>query len=110
MPLTVRAKGVSISTATNWAFNFFVGMTTPYLQELVKWRLYPMHGFYCICSFVLVYFCERYISFSLVILSDSMYEVYPETKGVPLEEMDALFGEGTVSPYSWGSTLNEIML
>ena len=22
MPLTVRAKGVSISTATNWAFNF----------------------------------------------------------------------------------------
>ncbi|KAF9474091.1 general substrate transporter [Pholiota conissans] len=75
MPLNVRAKGVSLSTATNWAFNFFVGEVTPYLQELIEWRLYPMHGFFCICSFILVYF------------------LYPETKGVPLEEMDAVFGE-----------------
>ncbi|OBZ78795.1 hypothetical protein A0H81_00855 [Grifola frondosa] len=48
---------------------------TPYFQELIEWRLYPMHGFFCVCSFVLVYF------------------LYPETKGVPLEEMDAVFGE-----------------
>ncbi|KAH7885882.1 general substrate transporter [Phlebopus sp. FC_14] len=75
MPLTFRSKGVSISTATNWAFNFIVGETTPYLQEVITWRLYPMHAFYCACSFVLVYF------------------LYPETKGVPLEEMDAVFGE-----------------
>ncbi|KAF9447011.1 hypothetical protein P691DRAFT_732189 [Macrolepiota fuliginosa MF-IS2] len=75
MPLTVRAKGVSLSTATNWAFNWIVGETTPYLQEVIEWRLYYMHGFYCACSFVLVYF------------------LYPETKGVPLEEMDAVFGE-----------------
>ncbi|KAI6162096.1 hypothetical protein EDD17DRAFT_1579918 [Pisolithus thermaeus] len=57
------------------AFNFIVGETTPYLQEVITWRLYPMHGFYCACSFILVYF------------------LYPETKGVPLEEMDAVFGE-----------------
>ncbi|TCD69944.1 hypothetical protein EIP91_005533 [Steccherinum ochraceum] len=75
MPLTVRAKGVSISTATNWAFNFLVGEMTPILQEVIQWRLYPMHGFFCACSFVVVYF------------------LYPETKGVPLEEMDAVFGE-----------------
>ncbi|KAI0800970.1 general substrate transporter [Fomes fomentarius] len=75
MPLAVRAKGVSLSTATNWAFNFLVGEMTPYLQELIEWRLYPMHGFFCVCSFVLVYF------------------LYPETKGVPLEEMDTVFGE-----------------
>ncbi|TFY77217.1 hypothetical protein EWM64_g6795 [Hericium alpestre] len=75
LPLTVRAKGVSLSTATNWAFNFIVGEGTPYLQEVIAWRLYPMHGFFCACSFVLVYF------------------LYPETKGVPLEEMDAVFGE-----------------
>ncbi|KAJ7103641.1 general substrate transporter [Mycena belliarum] len=75
MPLTIRAKGVSLSTATNWAFNFWVGATTPVLQEMIEWRLYPMHGFFCACSFVLVYF------------------FYPETKGVPLEEMDAVFGE-----------------
>ncbi|KJA25760.1 hypothetical protein HYPSUDRAFT_37230 [Hypholoma sublateritium FD-334 SS-4] len=75
MPLNIRAKGVSLSTATNWAFNFLVGEITPFLQELIEWRLYPMHGFFCICSFILVYF------------------LYPETKGVPLEEMDAVFGE-----------------
>lgn len=75
MPLNVRAKGVSLSTATNWAFNFLVGEITPYLQDLIAWRLYPMHGFFCVCSFVLVYF------------------LYPETKGVPLEEMDEVFGE-----------------
>lgn len=75
IPLNFRAKGVSLSTATNWAFNWIVGEITPYLQDLIAWRLYPMHGFFCICSFILVYF------------------LYPETKGVPLEEMDAVFGE-----------------
>ena len=58
MPLTVRAKGVSLSTATNWAFNFLVGEMTPYLQEAIEWRLYPMHGFFCICSFILGEFVE----------------------------------------------------
>ncbi|CDO73512.1 hypothetical protein BN946_scf185013.g147 [Trametes cinnabarina] len=75
LPLSVRAKGVSLSTATNWLFNFIVGEMTPELQELIEWRLYPMHGFFCVCSVILVYF------------------LYPETKGVPLEEMDAVFGE-----------------
>ncbi|KAM6494548.1 General substrate transporter [Amanita muscaria] len=78
MPLSVRAKGVSLSTATNWAFNFIVGELTPYLQEVITWRLYIMHGFFCACSFVIVYF------------------FYPETKGVPLEEMDGVFGEDIV--------------
>ena len=53
MPLTVRAKGVSLSTATNWLFNFIVGEMTPELQVLIGWRLYPMHGFFCVCSFIL---------------------------------------------------------
>ena len=59
MPLTVRAKGVSLSTATNWLFNFIVGLVTPYLQEVIEWRLYPMHGFFCVCSFIVVYFREH---------------------------------------------------
>lgn len=81
MPLTVRAKGVSLSTATNWFFNFIVGLVTPYLQEVIEWRLYPMHGFFCVCSFIVVYF------------------LYPETKGVPLEEMDAVFGEDELEEF-----------
>ncbi|EPQ29075.1 uncharacterized protein PFL1_03364 [Pseudozyma flocculosa PF-1] len=81
MPLAFRAKGASLSTATNWAFNYIVGEATPVLQETIKWRLYPMHAFFCACSFVVVYFG------------------YPETAGVPLEEIGALFGdEGIVVP------------
>ena len=69
MPLSIRAKGASLSTATNWAFNWLVGEITPVLQEAIKWRLYLMHAFFCAVSVVVVYF------------------VYPETKGVMLEDM-----------------------
>ena len=34
MPLSVRAKGVSLSTATNWAFNWIVGEVTPYYRSI----------------------------------------------------------------------------
>jgi sugar porter (SP) family MFS transporter len=53
LPLSIRAKGASLSTATNWAFNFLVGEITPVLQEAIKWRLYLMHAFFCAVSFVL---------------------------------------------------------
>ena len=49
-----------------------VGEATPILQEAIRWRLYPMHAFFCLCSFVVVYFA------------------YPETMGIPLEEMGKL--------------------
>ncbi|WVN89794.1 uncharacterized protein L203_105024 [Cryptococcus depauperatus CBS 7841] len=75
MPLAFRAKGVSLSTAMNWIANWWVGVSTPLFQELIGWRLYPMHAFFCSLSFILVYF------------------LYPETKGVPLEEMSKLFGD-----------------
>ena len=52
LPLSIRAKGASLSTASNWAFNFLVGEMTPILQELIHWRLYLMHAFFCACSFV----------------------------------------------------------
>ena len=37
---------------TNWVFNYLVGEITPELQDVITWRLYPMHGFFCVCSFV----------------------------------------------------------
>ncbi|KAL1968764.1 hypothetical protein VTN77DRAFT_1590 [Rasamsonia byssochlamydoides] len=77
LPLSIRAKGASLSTAANWAFNFLVGEVTPVLQALIKWRLYLVHAFFCACSFVLVYF------------------LYPETSGVRLEDMNLLFGDAT---------------
>ncbi|GAA5830368.1 hypothetical protein JCM3766R1_002694 [Sporobolomyces carnicolor] len=80
LPNAFRVKGVSLSTASNWAFNFLVGEATPILQEAIRWRLYPMHAGFCVLSFILVYF------------------TYPETMGVPLEEMDELFGDQPTRP------------
>ncbi|KAF9878520.1 hypothetical protein CkaCkLH20_04012 [Colletotrichum karsti] len=77
LPLSIRSKGASLSTATNWAFNWLVGEMTPILQENIKWRLYLVHAFFCAVSFVVVYF------------------IYPETCGVRLEEMNSLFGDAS---------------
>ena len=52
LPLSIRAKGASLSTATNWAFNWLVGEMTPILLEWVVWRLYLLHAFFCAVSFV----------------------------------------------------------
>jgi hypothetical protein len=53
LPLSIRAKGASLSTATNWAFNWLVGELTPILQEHIQWRLYLIHAFFCAVSFVI---------------------------------------------------------
>ncbi|POS85756.1 MFS general substrate transporter [Erysiphe pulchra] len=79
LPLSIRSKGASLSTATNWACNWIVGELTPVLQELITWRLYLVHAFSCAASFVVVYF------------------IYPETAGMRLEDMGALFGDATVT-------------
>ncbi|KAL8844097.1 MAG: hypothetical protein Q9176_001503 [Flavoplaca citrina] len=79
LPLSIRAKGASLSTASNWFFNYIVGEMTPILQEWIKWRLYLVHAFFCAVSFVLVYF------------------LYPETANVRLEDMDQLFGDATTA-------------
>ncbi|KAH6656652.1 general substrate transporter [Truncatella angustata] len=79
LPLSIRSKGASLSTAANWTFNFIVGEMTPILQDWIKWRLYLLHAFFCVVSFITVYF------------------IYPETSGVRLEEMDSLFGDATTA-------------
>lgn len=75
LPLTIRSKGASLSTATNWFCNFIVGEMTPVLQDTIHWRLYLIHGTSCVISFLCVYF------------------VYPETKGLTLEDMDSVFDD-----------------
>lgn len=79
LPLSIRAKGASLSTAANWAFNWLVGEMTPILQELITWRLYLVHAFFCAVSFVVVWF------------------IYPETANVRLEDMNSLFGDATTA-------------
>jgi hypothetical protein len=112
LPLSIRAKGASLSTAANWAFNFLVGEVTPVLQDTIQWRLYLVHAFFCACSFVLgssisSLLCSLCFSFSFLFVflppipitlkyptdESPVYFLYPETSGVRLEDMDQLFGD-----------------
>lgn len=69
-----------MSTAANWFFNYIVGEMTPILQEKIHYKVYLIHAFFCALSFVVVYF------------------IYPETKGLALEEMDTLFDDQSIAP------------
>ena len=59
LPLSIRSKGASLSTATNWAFNWLVGELTPVLQEWITWRLYLVHAFFCATSFIVGEYSSR---------------------------------------------------
>lgn len=77
LPNSVRSKGAAMSTATNWLFNFIVGEMTPILLDLIKWRTYLIPGTSCILSFL----CVHYL--------------FPETKGLSLEEMGSIFDDSS---------------
>lgn len=74
-PLSCRAKGMSLATAANWLCNFAVGQLTPVLQDSIGWRMYLIPALFCAGSIGVV------------------HRWFPETKGVELEQVDALFGE-----------------
>jgi len=77
LPLSVRSKGASLSTATNWLCNFMVGELSPILLEKIQWRLYLIHGSSCMLSALVVWI------------------LYPETSGVTLEDMDSVFDDAS---------------
>lgn len=74
-PAMARSAMASASTATNWLFNWLVGIMTPVLQEKIHWRMYLIHTVSC------------YLSFWCVL------KVYPETAGLRLEDMDSVFDD-----------------
>ena len=98
LPLSIRAKGASLSTAANWAFNWVVGEMTPILQEWIKWRLYLVHAFFCAVSFVLgMWSFMNELSNSSSLTKFLVYFLYPETANVRLEDMDQIFGDATTA-------------
>jgi hypothetical protein len=98
LPLSIRAKGASLSTATNWAFNWLVGELTPVLQEAIQWRLYLLHAFFCAVSFVVGKHLILNSPSSISILTTSpVWFIYPETANVRLEDMNSLFGDATTA-------------
>ncbi|KAL1993482.1 hypothetical protein VTN49DRAFT_3431 [Thermomyces lanuginosus] len=72
-PSSLRAKGVALSTCSNWLNNFIIGLITPPLVQNTGFGAYTFFAVFCVLSGIWTYF------------------VVPETKGRTLEEMDVVF-------------------
>ncbi|KAG4029901.1 hypothetical protein MFRU_014g01940 [Monilinia fructicola] len=69
----LRAKGVALSTCSNWLNNFIIGLITPPLVVYTNWGAYVFFGVFSALSGVWTWL------------------FVPETKGCKLEDMDDLF-------------------
>jgi len=80
-PLPIRARGVGLSTASNWLWNCIIAVITPYMVGTDKGNLgakvFFIWGSLCATCFVYAYF------------------LVPETKGLTLEQIDRMFEEST---------------
>ncbi|KAI0262637.1 MFS monosaccharide transporter [Russula aff. rugulosa BPL654] len=78
-PLKVRAKAMSLSVASNWAWNWAIAYSTPYLVDSgpgnadLNTKVFYIWGSTCFCCIIFAYFC------------------IPETKGLSLEQIDVLY-------------------
>jgi len=73
-PVHIRTLGVTITTMTQWLMQFVITKSTPFMITSMGFGTYFFFGASMTVSFVWVYF------------------LLPETKGLRLEDMDALFG------------------
>jgi SP family sugar:H+ symporter-like MFS transporter len=80
-PLPIRARGVGLSTASNWLWNCVIAVITPYLVDANEGNLGP-HVFFLWGS--LCFVCVVYA-----------YLLVPETKGLSLEQVDKMMEETT---------------
>ncbi|KAJ5475739.1 hypothetical protein N7475_001468 [Penicillium sp. IBT 31633x] len=80
-PLPIRARGVALSTASNWLWNTIIAVITPYMvnkdQGDLKSSVFFIWGGLCSIAFVYSYF------------------IIPETKGLSLEQVDKMMEETT---------------
>lgn len=72
-PSSLRAKGVGLSTASNWLNNFIIGLITPPLVQNTGFGAYVFFAVFCGFSLIWTYF------------------FVPETNGRSLEQMDHVF-------------------
>ncbi|KAF2096400.1 putative MFS monosaccharide transporter [Rhizodiscina lignyota] len=76
-PSSLRAKGVALSTCSNWLNNFIIGLITPPLVVNTGFGAYVFFAVFCALSFVWTFF------------------FVPETNGRSLEQMDHVFKDHT---------------
>lgn len=76
-PSSLRAKGVSLSTSSNWLNNFLIGLITPPLVQNTGFGAYTFFAVFCLLSLVWTFY------------------FVPETRGRTLEAMDHVFSDIT---------------
>ncbi|KAJ6558100.1 hypothetical protein B0H19DRAFT_1149932 [Mycena capillaripes] len=79
-PLKVRAKGMAITTVSDWLFEFIVAFATPPLFEILRGAYYFILVGFCLVSGLLVWF------------------VFVETGSQTLEEIGGMFGDEQAPP------------
>lgn len=87
-PLKVRAKSLSMTTASNWLLNWAIGYATPYMVDAgpgnanLGAKVFFIWGGFC---FVCIFF---------------VWTMIYETKGLALEQVDELYAK---VPHAWQS-------
>jgi sugar porter (SP) family MFS transporter len=89
-PLGIRAKGMSLSVASNWLWNFGIGYATPYL---VNASTTGVNAVKAANLGVKVFFIWGGTCFGCFIFT---YFFVPETKGLSLEQIDLLYRESSI--------------
>lgn len=83
-PLSVRSLGSGVATATNWSSNFVVGISfLPAMEFLGPSVTFTFYALVCAVGWGVV------------------YKIYPETKGLALEDVGRLLDKG------WGVDVDE---
>lgn len=77
-PLRVRAKAVSLATASNWIMNCVLAWAVPPALSSISYKTYYIFGGFNFAAFIHVLF------------------MFPETCGRSLEEIEEVFSQGHV--------------
>jgi hypothetical protein len=75
-PNKIRAKAVSLATASNWAWNCILAYAVPPLLWHINWKMYMIFATFNALALIHIFLAA------------------PETKGKTLEEMDVVFESG----------------
>ncbi|KAF2712668.1 high affinity glucose transporter [Pleomassaria siparia CBS 279.74] len=89
-PAKVRAKAVSLATASNWTWNMALAFGVPPLLWSINWKMYMIFATFNGLALIHMYFAA------------------PETKGRTLEEMDLVFEIPAWKTQTTASTLEQL--
>ncbi|KDN45704.1 hypothetical protein RSAG8_04788, partial [Rhizoctonia solani AG-8 WAC10335] len=89
VPLSVRALGQTITSATQWLWQFVVARSTPYMIKNIGYGTYLLFGSCMILMIPWVYFILPESKFARARQSYGADSTI--AKGIPLEDMDRLF-------------------